>query len=413
MKFIVFIILFFVCASLKAQTDAILPFEKLKEKPLYVNDYDPQPDKFENETSVSLFDKEGKMVVPLDSVYRLVLYPYVICGLGYKAKPYDGLLKRNILFKMKNIQEIHLIRLYSLTDTNWASYFPKLQILKIHHDFDTEVGCYPCSLTNPRDSFLNTEYMYRYKPENLTWVLDLKYLKEFCYKGWGVHIPEQVYYKPDLKKIEIMGPAEPYAPLTRTDYLNGSYVNYNYRDRCEALEFGLKTDPAKKCPEECRWTASLPQNGVFKCYHRKKNFENMLFCKGVMKNGKPDGVWKKYNEIGQIVELREYKDGIEDGTWYTFVDYTGMYEYNEDIMTFGGLEYNNEKITYQGCREGKITITGAYDTLTQSLTKWREIPIKEYLKFKFKTFVVTEDKYKDGVWISSEYYVKPKEVVIK
>jgi antitoxin component YwqK of YwqJK toxin-antitoxin module len=78
-------------------------------------------------------------------------------------------------------------------------------------------------------------------------------------------------------------------------------------------------------------TDSLVQNGEQVLYHKNGKVE----MRGMMKNGKRDGVWRSWYESGQPWSETTFKDGVKNGkttTWYDNGNkrYEGFFKNNKE-----------------------------------------------------------------------------------
>ena len=242
----------------------------------------------------------------------------------------DNDFDRKLLPLLKNVQELNIENLCSLCDTNWAIYFPNLQILRIieHYNWEAPIG--GC---------------HGFEGRNLTWIFDLKYLSQFWFCSDNLtSFSETFFYKESLKKICVKSSIiRVVAPFTRKDWLEGSYINTDYdieKNIC-FLDMRLFTDPCLEyINDNCKWSFELPINGYFKCNYKQIEFSNSVFVEGMMTNGKPDGEWRFYNEYGALRETTNYKNGLEDGVRICYIKGESIYDEDYKIKQI----FNNGKL---------------------------------------------------------------------
>jgi hypothetical protein len=90
------------------------------------------------------------------------------------------------------------------------------------------------------------------------------------------------------------------------------------------------------------WKNKFPENGPFTTYNIYKKDTINVLCRGNFKNTLPDGKWFFYNCYGEVLEEREYKEGIPIGTWKQFHHSRIMVFEKGKLIKFNEIDLNQK-----------------------------------------------------------------------
>lgn len=190
--------------------------------------------------------------------------------------------------------------------------------------------------------------------------------------------------------------------------------NLNFTDESKAIYTGIGTPLQGLIRMECRnklnklvllaWftdSTLITNQGLFQSFFENGNKE----VEGNYNNGKEDGIWKKWDNVGYIIDSSIYKSGT--------IVFKSTYEYYENhIMSNHYLEdnLNNMKQNYLYDTTGTITKEEKIDKELAYSKEYKEGKLITYTAYKNGN-IIGQNRYKpDGsVMTKKDFYEAEKQ----
>jgi hypothetical protein len=249
------------------------------------------------------------------------------------------------LSKFSNLEELTIEYYPYFIDSNDLSVLPKIKKLTFHS----------------ADLFSKSLFNYSQK---LTSLEQVTFFEQRFFDGYltGIYLNNPAFCSlPNLKSINFIPTSclSPIAVLLRNNV--DSLINYVYLINLDLLfDFNPwckypsfisladwseliknNTETSQYICSYVNWKNKFPINGPYIVNNTFNGDTIHSICKGFFKNRKPHGKWLFYNCNGNIVEERNYVDGIPDGIW-KYSTYTNSYNDINIIVFDKGklLKYN-------------------------------------------------------------------------
>lgn len=274
--------------------------------------------------------------------------PYTVGFDGLPGK--RTLLLGNVTLKAAERRKVRWLDLYDRQVIPDLNGFKRLETVYINHD-----------VYNPSIS-VNHEYFDFYYPGDLfVWrkfynKASLKSIHvDVSYDGYDFYRAGYISFLDAPNDSLVALPQLHALHLENIDYFTVNFGELKKLDylalsglqRAEMINLAIVMKSFGKNPDSGAWSwylekadvsrlPSINPNGVFETFYAN----GTKLCFGTFRNGKPDGIWRFWDEKGKLVQERIYANGNRTGNWIFKTETNEGPEADTSLM----LSYSNDRL---------------------------------------------------------------------